>query len=64
MYKQKYTQDDLDRLKAAERTTLLKFLKLSDEKITEELKINPNSNDIRFLQGASHVLTNLLQVLG
>jgi hypothetical protein len=63
VYKQKLNKDDLDKLKVADRTTLLKFLKASDEKVIIELKQKPNRDDIRFLQGASHVVDNLLRVL-
>jgi hypothetical protein len=62
MYKQKLTQEQKDRLRAGDKTLLLALLESSDEKIVEELR--SNKDDVRFLQGASHIVQNLLKVLG
>ena len=63
MYKQRFTQDDVDKLKVADRSTLLKFLQQSDDTLVNELRTNPNKDDIRFLQGVSHAIQNILKVL-
>lgn len=63
VYKQQFTQDQLDRLQGGDRKLLLELLHSSDSNIIKDMKVNPNSGDIRFLQGASHVIDNLLKVL-
>lgn len=64
MYKQKVTKEQEERLRSCDKELLIKLLRSSDEKVVEDLRSCTNTENIRFLQGASHVLQNLLKVLG
>lgn len=63
MYKQRLTQDEQDALKRGHLPTLRRLLKQSDEKLTEDLK-KCNVDNVKFLQGASHIVDELLKYLG
>lgn len=61
MYKQKLTNQDIERIQGGDIKLLLEKLKSSDRKIIDELK-TPNSNT-PFLQGASGIVDRLIQIL-
>jgi len=61
LYKQKLTNQEVERIQSGDITLLLEFLHKSDQKIIADLK-TPNSNT-SLLQGASGVVDRLIQIL-
>lgn len=62
MYKIQPTKDQLKRLKGGDKDLILKLLNDSDKNIVRDMKLN-KTIDMAFLQGASHVIDRLIELL-
>lgn len=61
MYKRKLTNDELTAIQRGHAPTLKKVLEDVDQVLVRELK--KQRGDVSWLQGASHIVDNLLDIL-